>query len=718
MDEPFGIAYNLLLESDPAAAKKLSRVIVADLKREDSLANNKQIDGKVLNITAVSLAGCMEIEIQRKGVQRGVADEAACLLLDTIADELNAYMLSKRVEVMVETGGFEVRNFVKTTTTPFVVATTVTSTIAETTEPQIVASAEEAAMGAGTAALVAVLILVVVGIFVWGYYRYFAGSNGKESGKKVEQIELGATVESRTVSTKDSVSALPVVMNSVFETSFDNNQPSSTTDNEQEEFGAVAAIALSHRQSCFSLAGGAGEHANRKSIADWGFEADIDLDDMPEVVRLDGVQPDIDDSLPDTLPTGDDGGAPQKKKKGGGKAGKVKVSVPTPLGLSFKRTDDATFVVTKVKVGSNAEATGQVNEGATIVSVNGTALKGLEKADVVTLIKASGGAVVLELRGGGGDGKFVDTGPLSRERPGSFVNSVYNSMSPDAGAGLPSFDASQAEDAKNGATGDADHKEFRHSVLDAVLAGGDEVLAVQMGAASPKKKDKKAKKGKGKAGGLIVTVPSPLGFSFKQDAHGYLVTKVKEGGNAEATGQIKSEMRIISVNGAAVAGHDKPTVTNMIKSASAQDGKVTVEFAPPIAGGGGGGGGPPAATAMPQETASPKKSKDKKAKGTKKGANKKSSEAWNAMMCTKDEALERIRGKAPGSFVIRATDKAAAALSVIKPDGKMYNRLIDNSPGGLVLKGSSQTHKTLTDVAQYYTSPEKAMEGGLPCPLL
>ena len=405
-------------------------------------------------------------------------------------------------------------------------------------------------------------------------------------------------------------------------------------------------------------------------------------------VRIDGIPTnDLDDSLPGVLPNGNDD-APKRKggggKKGGKKAPKVKVTIPSPLGLSFKSIEDGSFIVTKVKAGGNTEATGQVTEGMQIVTVNGTVLKGLEKADVVTIIRAGAGEATLELRasGGGGGGGGGSSG-------GSGVGGRGGS----SGAGAPpSFDASQAEDAKKGATGDANHGEFRHSVLDAVLAGDDSVLKAQMGL--PEKKDPKAKKtNKGKIDrGLTVTIPSPLGFSFKQDANGFLVTKVKEGGNAEASGKIQAEMRIITVNGSPVEGREKAAVTDMIKSASAADGKVTVQFAPPIAGSGGGGSTSPPArnniydtgvpspparnntydTGVPSSPASPKKAKkEKKAKSNTKGGKKASTGDWNAMRATKEEALGRIRGKVPGSFVIRATDKAAAALSVIKPDGKM-----------------------------------------------
>jgi len=714
MSSEFGTLFNKKVQEDGNAAYKLSRVVVGDLKRSTSLRTFKQLSSVAVNITSVTESGCFEIVLLRKAVQPLAANiDGACDLLEVIAGELHEFMMSKRVQIDSATSAFTIVEYIAPTIEAAVANTTAT-TRAETMRPELVASSDEAAMSGGTVALVAILIIVVFGIFYWGYNRYFKNLPKSEDG--AEKIALGDRVESRTVSTKDSVSALPIVMNSVFETNLDNPPP---VVQDADDFG-VTAIALSHRQSAFSLEGGAGEHANRRSVADWGFEPDIDVD-MPKIlVHIDGIPTaDMDDSLPGELPGSSAPGSPKKgedrakreghgkgqgngKRKGNGKGNKVKVAIATPLGLSFKKMENGKFVVTKVKPESNSAATGQIAEGMQIVSVNGTALKGLEKADVATLIKASGAECVLELRS------------LS-SASGTANGAGGAGGGPSAGAGAaadpPSFDASQAEDAKKGATGDANHSQFRHSVLDEVLKGGDEVLAVQMGG-SPKKaeKDKKKKSKKGGGGGKnVVTIPSPLGFSFKQDMHGYLVTKVKEGGNAEASGQVQADMRIISINGSPVAGNDKPTVTNMIKSASAAEGKVTVEFAPSIVGA---SGGPPAPLAMPSAAASPKKGKKEK-KSSKKG-----NAAWNAMELSKEDALAKIRGGKPGSFVMRATDKAAAALSVIKPDGKMYNRLIDRTASGLCLKASSQTFPGLEAIAEYYAAPAHAQEGGLPCPLL
>ena len=162
MGELFGTKFNVVSQSDPSAAIKLSRVIVADLKRDASLASSQQFTVEGLKIVDVSLSGCLTIEVVRKNVQRGTSGDGACLILDIIADQLNVFMLSKRVEVDVETGGFVIADYVKTTTTLPVVVVATTPAVSETTV-QFVASADEVTMGAGTTALIAILVLVVVG---------------------------------------------------------------------------------------------------------------------------------------------------------------------------------------------------------------------------------------------------------------------------------------------------------------------------------------------------------------------------------------------------------------------------------------------------------------------------------------------------------------------------------------------------------------------------
>eukprot|EP00729_Bicosta_minor_P007826 gene7826-17290_t len=67
------------------------------------------------------------------------------------------------------------------------------------------------------------------------------------------------------------------------------------------------------------------------------------------------------------------------------------VPIPSPLGLSFKQNSGGDMIITKVKPGSNAEATGQVQEGMKIVSVNKNPVEGLTKKEVSNLIKISPG---------------------------------------------------------------------------------------------------------------------------------------------------------------------------------------------------------------------------------------------------------------------------------------------------------------------------------------
>ena len=51
--------------------------------------------------------------------------------------------------------------------------------------------------------------------------------------------------------------------------------------------------------------------------------------------------------------------------------------------------------------------------------------------------------------------------------------------------------------------------------------------------------------------------------------------------------------------------------------------------------------------------------------------------AWDCLLLTKQEALAKISGKPQGSFVIRPSDKAYAAMSMVKPDGSQCNQHIE-----------------------------------------
>lgn len=71
------------------------------------------------------------------------------------------------------------------------------------------------------------------------------------------------------------------------------------------------------------------------------------------------------------------------------------VSVPCPLGISFVMNDRGENVITNVKPGGNAEATGQLSAGMQIVTVNRKPVRGLSKKDVASLIRSSPGSCLL-----------------------------------------------------------------------------------------------------------------------------------------------------------------------------------------------------------------------------------------------------------------------------------------------------------------------------------
>jgi serine/threonine protein kinase len=77
--------------------------------------------------------------------------------------------------------------------------------------------------------------------------------------------------------------------------------------------------------------------------------------------------------------------------------------------------------------------------------------------------------------------------------------------------------------------------------------------------------------------GKVVAVPLPMGMSFNPEGSGFIISNVKEGGNAKATGKISKGMKMVSVNGKSLAGMDKQEVVTAIKASN----KVcTIEFAP------------------------------------------------------------------------------------------------------------------------------------------
>jgi len=89
---------------------------------------------------------------------------------------------------------------------------------------------------------------------------------------------------------------------------------------------------------------------------------------------------------------------------------------------------------------------------------------------------------------------------------------------------------------------------------------------------------------------------------------------------------------------------------------------------------------------------------------------------WNCLTNTKEQALAKIKGKPAGAFVIRPSDKAFAAISMVKVDGtSMFHQHIEEGPQGLCLKKSTMHTADLDAFVAHYCS---GAQTDLPCPLI
>lgn len=88
----------------------------------------------------------------------------------------------------------------------------------------------------------------------------------------------------------------------------------------------------------------------------------------------------------------------KKKEKTATKHAVFELSVPLPLGLSYKKDEGGIYRITKLKPDGNAAATGRVIPGLEILSVNGTLAAGLERDEMGALIRGSNLHCVMELR--------------------------------------------------------------------------------------------------------------------------------------------------------------------------------------------------------------------------------------------------------------------------------------------------------------------------------
>ena len=442
--------------------------------------------------------------------------------------------------------------------------------------------------------------------------------------------------------------------------------------------------------------------------------------------------------------------------KGSGKAsGKAKanepfaLNIPSPLGMSFKQ-DEKGYVVTKVKEGGNAEGTGKIKVDFRILEVEGAPVEGLDKPTVTNMIK--------------------EASAMNSSCTIKFLDPTKKKSGKKAGA--------KKSGKKSG-------KDSGKTAAAAAPSAADQYEEVSP-AAPPN----------GAASGVLsLTIPSPLGLSFKQDEKGFVVTKVKEGGNTEKTGQVKPDFRITAINGTQCAGMDKAAVTDLIKAASAAEGKVTVGFVDPNA-----SAAPPKAKAKKASGGTKKKKKAstkagptlvkiniplgmgfkdeagkfmvtkvkeggnaeatgkvkvgmeivtvngkvvagmdktglaalikssnevcevgfKAAKKTKKsvkggGGDNSGPKQWNAMNLDKQGALALIKGKPPGAFCMRATERGYATVSIIRPDGTLLQKVIVQEANGFCFKGSANRFASDQKLIEHYASDA---QNELPCKLL
>ena len=80
---------------------------------------------------------------------------------------------------------------------------------------------------------------------------------------------------------------------------------------------------------------------------------------------------------------------------------------------------------------------------------------------------------------------------------------------------------------------------------------------------------------------------------------------------------------------------------------------------------------------------------------------------WDVQHLPRSEALNILHGAAPGTFVVRASDKTAAALSMVKQDGTQYHMHIERSGAGFFLRKCQRCFPNLPSLVAYYASPQQ-----------
>ena len=243
---------------------------------------------------------------------------------------------------------------------------------------------------------------------------------------------------------------------------------------------------------------------------------------------------------------------PAAKSEAAAAGDEIHVVLQKPLGLSISGTAEAGIAVTRVKEGSSSERAGNIQVGMRLTNINGIALAGKDKAFIVQQIKTSGPEV------------SITFAPAPAATSPAQEASTYASLSPDAPAAP-----------QNDGVGICTYVSPRGKCRRERVDGFDFCSAHRCPQPG-------CKKGKGSqaadcgthtAGGIpssaiSVTLDKPLGISISGTAEtGMVVSRVKDGSSAAASGKVEVGMVLVGMDGESLAGRDKDYIVARIKAA-------------------------------------------------------------------------------------------------------------------------------------------------------
>eukprot|EP00039_Didymoeca_costata_P015995 m.279354 g.279354 ORF g.279354 m.279354 type:complete len:1428 (+) comp16321_c1_seq34:142-4425(+) len=272
------------------------------------------------------------------------------------------------------------------------------------------------------------------------------------------------------------------------------------------------------------------------------------------------------------------------------------VTIPKPVGIAFQGSPTAGLFVTKIKPDGNAEKVGDVAIGHIVISIQGVTMAGKSKKDLSDMIKATSSPVefvfledkerynaFLESKSTAENASQKEFEVLvdkphgiswgGDKKLGLFVANVKAGSNAEKtgvitkGLRLESFNGTIVK-GKSRKDLAGEIKETVGKILTFVFINDETGFAQYL-----KKQEQRNSTTGNDAPGILIKKPLGLNFDGSEDA-GLFVTKVKPGSNAKAMG-VKVGAKFVSVNGQSVAGKNKASVTQMIKST---EGDVKVEF--------------------------------------------------------------------------------------------------------------------------------------------